>query len=74
MRTLRCHADFVRSVAFSPNGKLIVSGSDDKLVMIHNAATGEKVIKPRGVRGGVQKDAGVLCLGELQGIVPFEVV
>ncbi|RDB18601.1 Vegetative incompatibility protein HET-E-1 [Hypsizygus marmoreus] len=35
------HSDFVRSVSFSPDGKHIVSGSDDKTVRIWNAKTGQ---------------------------------
>jgi WD40 repeat protein len=33
----------VNSVAFSPDGKRIVSGSDDTLVKIWDAATGDEV-------------------------------
>ena len=28
------HSDFIRSVAFSPDGKTIVSGSDDKSIKV----------------------------------------
>jgi WD40 repeat protein len=37
------HSNHVRSVAFSTDGKLIVSGSDDKLVKIWNAETETEV-------------------------------
>jgi WD40 repeat protein len=32
--SLAGHMDYVRSVAFSPDGQYIVSGSDDKLVKV----------------------------------------
>jgi WD40 repeat protein len=41
--TLRGHSDWVRSVAYSQDGKLIVSGSHDRTVRIWDAATGEEV-------------------------------
>ena len=31
------HSDYVRSVAFSPDGKTIVSGSDDKAIKVWDA-------------------------------------
>ena len=50
MRTLTGHLDLVRSVAFSPNAKLIASGSSDTLVKIWNAETGALVSSSVGVR------------------------
>ena len=37
------HWKTVRSVAFSPDGMLVVSGSDDKTVKIWEVATGDQV-------------------------------
>ncbi|KAJ5464315.1 uncharacterized protein N7458_000001 [Penicillium daleae] len=39
-RTLEGHSDFVWSVVFSPNGRLLASGSRDKTVRIWDTATG----------------------------------
>ena len=43
MRTLTGHSGLVRSVAFSPSAKLIVSGSSDQLVKIWDTETGTLV-------------------------------
>ena len=43
MRTLTGHSDWVRSVAFSPDGKRVASGSDDRLVKIWDTETGDEV-------------------------------
>ena len=40
------HTDYVRSVAFSPDGTRIVSGSDDKTVRIWDAESGKLVAGP----------------------------
>ena len=46
---LNGHRDAVRSVAFSPDGTTIASGSDDRSVRVWDAATGgpriDKVLK-----------------------------
>ena len=44
MCTLAGHSEWVNSVAFSPDGKSILSGSGDHLVKIWNAAPGAEVI------------------------------
>ena len=41
--TLTGHSDTVASVAYSPDGKHIVSGSWDRTVKVWNAATGKEV-------------------------------
>ena len=43
MRTLSGHKGLVRSVAFSRDGKRVVSGSHDSLVKIWNVETGVEV-------------------------------
>ena len=40
LQTLEGHTDSVTSVAFSPNGKQVVSGSDDQTVRLWDTATG----------------------------------
>jgi WD40 repeat protein len=40
------HTGIVRSVAFSPDGKHIVSGSDDKTICVWDAVTGQVVSGP----------------------------
>jgi WD40 repeat protein len=42
----RGHSDWVWSVAFSPDGQHIVSGSDDQTICVWNAMTGEMVAGP----------------------------
>jgi len=41
LNVLEGHTDWVRSVAFSNDGRQIVSGSDDKSVRVWDASTGE---------------------------------
>ena len=41
--TLTGHSDYVESVAYSPDGKHIVSGSADKTVKIWETTTGKEV-------------------------------
>jgi WD40 repeat protein len=50
--TLSGHSGAVGSVAFSPDGNCVVSGSEDNLVKIWNTETGALVssfVGPRGV-------------------------
>ena len=47
LMVLAGHTDSVQAVAFSPNGKLIVSGSADKTVRLWEAETGKLRRGPR---------------------------
>ena len=49
MCTLEGHSANVNSVAFSPDGRRVVSGSNDMLVKVWNAATGVEV-SPRHLK------------------------
>ena len=45
---LEGHTEPVFSVAFSPNGKLIVSGSGDKTLKLWDAVTGQEILSLKG--------------------------
>lgn len=52
MHTLKGHADPVYSVAFSPNGLYIASGSFDRSVRVWSVASGQ-LVKTYSGDGGV---------------------
>ena len=51
LKTLRGHTGVIWSVAFSPDGRRIVTGADDRMVKVWNAVTGKELLTLRG-RGG----------------------
>ncbi|THU99244.1 WD40 repeat-like protein, partial [Dendrothele bispora CBS 962.96] len=53
MAMLEGHTDSVWSVAFSPDGRKLASGSYDKTVQIWNVATGQEETMLEGHAGGV---------------------
>jgi Tol biopolymer transport system component len=55
--TLNGHSDEVRSVAFSPDGRMAVSGSKDKVLKLWNVATGRELRTFTGHSGGVMSVA-----------------
>jgi COMPASS component SWD3 len=57
VRTLSGHTDWVRSVAFSPDGRLLASGSGDKTIKLWDVATGREVRTLSGHTGDVNSVA-----------------
>ncbi|MCL1471867.1 trypsin-like peptidase domain-containing protein [Argonema antarcticum] len=53
LRTLTGHLDFVNSVAFSADGKILASGSSDKTIKIWNPNTGELLRTFTGHSNGI---------------------
>ena len=51
LRTFRGHTDWVRSVAFSPDGKRVLTGSDDSTAKLWDAETGQEIRTFRGHTG-----------------------
>jgi len=48
LRTLEGHTKWVESVAFSPDGKLLASGSGDNMIKLWDVATGQELRTLRG--------------------------
>jgi hypothetical protein len=51
MHPLTGHTSHVTAVAFSPDGKLLASGSGDETVRIWDVATGKQAMDPRLLEG-----------------------
>ena len=56
-RTLKGHVSGVWSVAFSPDGKRIVSGSGDKTIKVWDAMSGQEMLTLNGHTGNVMSVA-----------------
>ncbi|PQE16116.1 hypothetical protein CJF30_00011140 [Rutstroemia sp. NJR-2017a BBW] len=46
LQTLEGHTSIVNSVTFSPDGKQVVSGSEDRTVRLWDTATGQQILPP----------------------------
>jgi WD40 repeat protein/serine/threonine protein kinase len=57
LQTLRGHTGGVRSAAFSPDGQLIVTGSDDQTARVWVAAAGKELLKLEGHTNAVNSVA-----------------
>jgi WD40 repeat protein/tRNA A-37 threonylcarbamoyl transferase component Bud32 len=53
LHCLQGHTGHVLSVAFSPDGKRIASGSEDETVKVWDVQTGQELLALKGHRGGV---------------------
>jgi TIR domain/WD domain, G-beta repeat len=63
--TLSGHEGSVNSAAFSPDGKRIVTASEDKTARIWNAATGKPIGEPlKGHQGWLMSAAGIVNLSQ----------
>ncbi len=57
LRTLRGHESTVRSVAFSPDGRQILTGSQDNTAKVWHAETGSELLTLKGHTGSVLSGA-----------------
>jgi hypothetical protein len=55
--TLKGHTELVRSVAYSPDGKTLASGSEDKTIKLWDVTTGKERATLTGHMGGVRSVA-----------------
>lgn len=74
INSLKGHSDWIRSLAFSPDGQAIVSGSNDKTVRLWNVETGQLIYlltehKDRVKSVGISPDGNTIISGDASRIV-----
>jgi WD40 repeat protein/transcriptional regulator with XRE-family HTH domain len=76
MFTLTGHSALIRLVSFSPDGKILGTGSDDNTAKLWDVATGEELLTVPGSQGGVygvafrtSDDGGQVAVASGDGIV-----
>ncbi len=47
------HSGYINSIVFSPDGRYVLSGGDDKVIKLWETATGKEIATLRGHRGSV---------------------
>ena len=74
INSLKGHSDWIRSLAFSPDGQAIVSGSNDKTVRLWNVQTGQLIYlltghKDRVKSVGISPDGNTIISGDASRVV-----
>jgi WD40 repeat protein len=74
LRTLGRHTDEIKTVAASPDGKLLAIGGADTLIRIWDRVTGKPLRTLKGHKGGIETlafspDGAVLASGDAEGTI-----